>query len=143
MTACCPGSGDEEKEDLPMCSSMKVLSVRGTLLVPILACPRFRMSSRTDFKLGNLNIGEVEERRKRQARSIHIMDNSSLLKTWHSPPRHVGFHHLQHAHRGLVNFDKGAAEDLPQPQHVDDLRDLGTDTFNPGEQDIVRDYWQR
>lgn len=38
----------------PMCSSMKVLSVRATLLFPTLACPLFRMSSRTDFRLGNL-----------------------------------------------------------------------------------------
>lgn len=42
--------------DLPMCSSIMVLSVRGNFFLPILACPRFRMSSRTDFKLGKLNI---------------------------------------------------------------------------------------
>lgn len=39
-----------------MCSSMKVLSVRATVFLPILVCPRFRISSRTDFKLGNLNM---------------------------------------------------------------------------------------
>lgn len=40
--------------NVPMCCSMKVLSVRGTVLLPILACPLFRISSRTDFRFGNL-----------------------------------------------------------------------------------------
>lgn len=40
-----------------MCSSMRALSVRGTLLLPILVWPLFRISSRTDFKLGNLLEG--------------------------------------------------------------------------------------
>lgn len=46
--------GMNQRGSSPMCSSMKVLSVRATLLLPTLACPLFRMSSRTDFRLGNL-----------------------------------------------------------------------------------------
>lgn len=49
------GEGGCSVSDSPMCSSMKVLSVRGTLLLPILVWPLFRMSSRTDFRLGNLS----------------------------------------------------------------------------------------
>lgn len=39
----------------PRCSSITVLSVRGTVLLLIFACPRFKMSSRTDFRFGNLH----------------------------------------------------------------------------------------
>lgn len=46
--------GMDQRGSSPMCSSMKVLSVRATVLLPTLACPLFRMSSRTDFRLGNL-----------------------------------------------------------------------------------------
>lgn len=38
----------------PRCSSMSILSVRGILFLLILAWPRFRMSSRTDFRFGCL-----------------------------------------------------------------------------------------
>lgn len=108
------------------------------------------LSSLQDELTNRLQVGKSGYRRGRggawgpQAHLV-LMNNSSfdLVKTQHSPPRHVGFHHLQHGHRGLVNFDKGPAEDLPQAEHVDDVLDLGTDTFNPGKQDIVRDYWQR
>lgn len=51
--------------------------------------------------------------------------------THHSPPGHIGLHYLHHSYRGFVDFDEGPAEDLPQPQHLDDLHHFGTDTFNP------------
>lgn len=74
--------------DLPMCCSMKVLSVRGTLFLPILVCPLFRMSSRTDFKLGNL-LGTLT-----CLALFCLFENHNTLKKWstevYSPPGHIG-----------------------------------------------------
>lgn len=38
----------------PKCSSISMLSVRGTFFLLTIAWPRFRISSRTDFRLGYL-----------------------------------------------------------------------------------------
>lgn len=114
-------------EDLPICCSMKVLSVRGTLFFPTLVCPLFRISSRTDFKLGNLLGSWVVIMCKKKTYWIY----SSTSVSSDSPPGHVGLHDLHHGHRGLVDFDKGPAEDLPQSQHLDHLHHFGTDTLYP------------
>lgn len=110
---------------------MKALSVRGTLLFPILACPLFRMSSRTDFRFGKLMARLQSVNGMYQVRfNPNVFFTKQKIKS-HSPPGHIGLHHPHHFDRGLVNFDKGPTEDLPQPQHLDHLHHFGTDTFNP------------
>lgn len=93
-----------------MCCSMKVLSVRGTFLLPTLVCPRFRMSSRTDFKLGNLlkTFKFIKIQNLHQHKFILLEHNSHVS----SPPGHVGLHHFHHGHRGLVDFDEDSTENL-------------------------------
>lgn len=59
------------------------------------------------------------------------MDTLLFQVTRDSPPGHIGLHLLHHGYRGLVDFDEGPTEDLPQSQHLDYLHHFGTDTFNP------------
>ncbi|MEQ2198653.1 hypothetical protein XENOCAPTIV_016082 [Xenoophorus captivus] len=86
------------------------------------------MSSRTDFKLGNLLEGFT---------SVHCNPNETCYYCLHcssqndSPPGHIGLHHLHHSYGGLVDFNKGPTEDLPQPHYLDHLHHFGADTFNP------------
>lgn len=51
-------SADSSDAHSPRCSSITVLSVRGMTLFLTFACPRFKMSSRTDFRFGNLREAE-------------------------------------------------------------------------------------
>lgn len=55
----------------------------------------------------------------------------------HSPPRHIRLHHLHHGDGGLVNFDKGPTEDLPQPHHLDHFHHFRADTFSPNRREPV------
>lgn len=50
---------------------------------------------------------------------------------WDSPPGNVGLHQLHHGDGGLVDFDKGATEDLSEPQRVNDFHHFRTDAFDP------------
>lgn len=63
---------------------MKELSVRGTLLLPTLVCPLFRMSSRTDFRLGNLfGIPHIWKgnKIKRKIKKQHHFEKGKLTMT--------------------------------------------------------------
>lgn len=134
---CCKG-------DIPMCCSMKVLSVRGTLFRPILVCPLFRMSSRTDFKLGNLRIRRIwvstnNMHRKKTLNPRNLLLISTKL-THYSPPCQVGLCYLHHSYRSLVDFDECTTEDFPKPKHLDDFHHFGTDTFNPKRRDTKKKW---
>lgn len=120
LLSCC-------ERNLPMCCSMKVLSVRGTLILPTLVCPLLRMSSRTDFKLGNLFRTSVYFKICNKQTS----NFNPLMYIHDSPPGNVGLHDLHHGYRVFVDFHEGPTEDLPQPQHLDYFHHFGTDTFNP------------
>lgn len=64
---------------LPKCCSISMLSVRGTLFFLILAWPRFRMSSRTDFRLGCLYRNKNQTKRDTMQREA---PSHFLVQRW-------------------------------------------------------------
>lgn len=124
--------GITSNSDSPMCCSMRVLSVRGIFFLPFsLVCPLFRISSRTDFKLGNLLLINCKMFKTPVFIKCTSLGFSTKEVECFSPPGHIRLHYFHPLHSGLVYFDKGAAENLSQSQHLDHLHDFGTDTFDP------------
>lgn len=118
-------------QSLPKCCSMTVLSVKGIFLLSTFPWPLFKMSSRTDFRLGNL--AKIYRRD-----SHHIIKHIYLrcnILCWvvfsASPPGNIGLDDSQHVHGDLADFNKGSTEDFTKPQHLYCSPHSGTDAFNP------------
>ena len=82
------------------------------------------------FQVGK-SVGKIIMCLSRQQHKFNTFDLLKCNGRIDSPPGNVGLHQPHHGHGGLVDFDEGPAEDLPQPEHVDHLHHFGTDTFDP------------